>query len=765
MQKSQRPLLDRQRVLVRDEPWVVSGIETFPAVQIIHLHGIGVHNHSATRAVMRPFDVVQPLAASTRLRAVSRRRTLVAAAQAIADAKAWSDCWTAAAADIDLRSWQLEPAIAAVCGATRILLADGVGLGKTIQAITILSELCARGLASRALVLTPPSLREQWADEMRQRFHLAPAVFDQEGIRASVASLPVGVNPWHVAPVVVSSIDLVKRPDVHRAIRHVPYDLLIVDEAHHVTRQSDRGALVAELAARTPWVVLVTATPHSGEDAAFDYLQALGADPTQPMRVFRRTAPRSLLRARRRSRLLAVRPTAAERALLDQTLAYARAVRRCGRGRRGAGLVAAVIARLAASSAAAAARTIARRHQLLAGGAPVETQPPLPWEDDDGADADLDEVLLAQPGLASAEAELSWLARLSEAAHRASPQSSKVRALRRLLRRTNESLVVFSEYRVVAERIAESIADLASVGVLHGGRSAVERAALVRAFTTGALRVLVATDAAGEGLNLHHRCRVVLNMELPWMPRRLEQRIGRVDRLGQSRRVHAIHLVHRDSYEAHVLARLERRRRAVEARTQQVDAAEDVVRAGIERRLRGSARVTPLLPLAGVFAPSPEGRRHRQLVVLFRASIVDDAHRLVQQVAAGVAIAFDRRIVLTRRTLRTLLAHPEVTESIRQQIEDCRSAACSTMQPVAAALAARLSTCLSNLNGTTMGQWQPALFDTGAYRAHEQERGALLELREYLLREHTRTVALDSLHVAPPEFVGAWWANDPGRRP
>ena len=86
------------------------------------------------------------------------------------------------------------------------------------------------------------------------------------------------------------------------------------------------------------------------------------------------------------------------------------------------------------------------------------------------------------------------------------------------------------------------------------------RARIVREFNHGGLDLLIATDTAGEGLNLHHRCRLVIDVELPWNPLRLEQRIGRVDRLGQQRRVHAIRLLHRGTVEETVLAHLERRR-------------------------------------------------------------------------------------------------------------------------------------------------------------------------------------------------------------
>ena len=167
---------------------------------------------------------------------------------------------------------------------------------------------------------------------------------------------------------------------------------------------------------------------------------------------------------------------------------------------------------------------------------------------------------LAVAGLDDRSREIAWLERLVLLAAAASARSSKVDVVRRLLQRTHEPLIVFSEYRDVVRTVSSRIADLSTVAVLHGGLSAAERRHQLAAFTQGRARTLVTTDAAGEGLNLQARCRLVVNLELPWNPLTLEQRIGRVDRLGQKRRVHAIQLLHRQSFEEIVAARFEERR-------------------------------------------------------------------------------------------------------------------------------------------------------------------------------------------------------------
>jgi superfamily II DNA/RNA helicase len=143
-----------------------------------------------------------------------------------------------------------------------------------------------------------------------------------------------------------------------------------------------------------------------------------------------------------------------------------------------------------------------------------------------------------------------------DAATSAASDEPKIAALRRLLRRTGEPVIVFTEYRDTLNILEYALGDLRQIVTLHGGKTPQERREAVDAFTRGSAGLLLATDAGAEGLNLHERCRLVVNLELPWSPIRLEQRIGRVDRLGQARAVHAINLLAGNTAEASVLARL-----------------------------------------------------------------------------------------------------------------------------------------------------------------------------------------------------------------
>lgn len=749
MQESHAAFFAGQHLVVRDERWVVVQSEQFESTCLLKLRGIDRTNRDERWSALAAFEQVARASEPTRLRQGSRRAVLAAAADACAAAARWDQCWTAAGARIDLHAWQLEPAIAAVTGATRILLADAVGLGKTIQAGLIICELGARGLADRVLVLTPASIRQQWATELTSRFGLTPVVFDQATLAATAAALPPDVNPWRTAPLIIASIDLVKRAEVRTALDLAPFDVLVIDEAHHLTPDSDRGAVAAGLATRIPWVVLASATPHSGDEAAYAFLAALGAVGPEPMRVFKRARISEQL-VRRRSRIFMVEPTSDERALLDATRQYARAL---GASRLpGARLVGSLIARRAASSAAAAEKTLSRRIALLRAHRPLEQQPVLPW-DEDSVDDDVTDALVGAAGLDDAGKEIEWLERLLELARRAQPRWSKLSAIRRLLRRTNEQAIIFSEYRDVAVLAAGALAGVASVASLHGGLSARERNAAVNAFNAGGVRILVATDAAGEGLNLQQRCRLVINIELPWAPSRLEQRIGRVDRLGQSRRVHAIHLAHRSSYEGTVIARLERRRTAARRPVEIVADVADAF-AATARRLASCSRHRPT---GGHAVYASRGSHSSYIVLVFAFRLVDGSGSLVHADVLAVRVSAPRGRHLTRAMVRALTRTPAVCAAIDREANRRLTATQRGAGRAGAALEHRLSAVLAALaqraDGTT---WQGALFDHRNERRAHRRRMQIAALREHLEQRLDAARRLQRLAVGESRLVAAW---------
>jgi superfamily II DNA or RNA helicase len=556
-------------LLVRGHTWILQSIASHADCRELELEPADWERRRdacpASRLVLlTPFDRPVKLSAAASARAVSRRAWIAALRRAILRQREPLGLVSPVRAAIDLLPHQLEPAMAVVHrGATRLLLADEVGLGKTIEAGLVLAELHARGELGHGLVLAPPGLRDQWAAELSGRFGLEAAVADAAWLRTCRAALPASVNPWSVPGIFITSYDFAKRPEVLRSLEEVLWDAVVQDEAHLAAGDSERRAAADAIASRARVVLLLTATPHSGDPRGFDALCRLGSlGPDDPIVIFRRDRARAGLERRRRVSLHRVRGGSAERLVRRHLDDYIRRVwtRKSEPGWRDAQLAMMVLLKRSFSGMAPLRRSLeARLARLNEGDAPA----PLPTQLSLGLDDDLDAAdeapadVLGAPGLINPAEERAVVASLVELAGAAEALDSKQRALLRLLRWTREPVIVFTEYRDTLSSLQQAIGDEA--GVLHGGLDRAARAAVLWRFTSGGLRVLLATDAAGEGLNLQHCCRLVVNLELPWNPMRLEQRIGRVDRIGQAREVRAVNLVAGATAESDLLARLVRR--------------------------------------------------------------------------------------------------------------------------------------------------------------------------------------------------------------
>jgi superfamily II DNA/RNA helicase len=203
--------------------------------------------------------------------------------------------------------------------------------------------------------------------------------------------------------------------------------------------------------------------------------------------------------------------------------------------------------------------SINRRLEALTGDDPEIVQLSLPLTDAYGEFDPADEPpsWTDRWVLSDKLLERRLLAGLLESAAQAAVAETKCSIVQRLVRRISEPLLIFTEYRDTLMHLRQQLD--ASVAILHGGLTRDERTAALDDFVKGRHRVLLATDAASEGLNLQSKCRVVINLELPWNPMRLEQRIGRVDRIGQSRTVHVFHLISKGTGEEQILHLLRRR--------------------------------------------------------------------------------------------------------------------------------------------------------------------------------------------------------------
>jgi superfamily II DNA or RNA helicase len=479
---------------------------------------------------------------------------------------AWSEQPLASLWSMPTRPWphQLALALALVQGlGTRALVADAVGLGKTLTAGVVLAELAARAVGSRALILVPAGLREQWRAELAVHAGIHAEIVDAAALIMRRDGEWTRPHPWAGPGVSILSMDFAKQPTVLAGLVGSPWDLLIVDEAHLASGESARAAAVARIASISRVVVALTATPHSGDRRAFHWLLTLGGA-GEPMLWFRRERADVGVASTRRTRSWRVRSPPAEARMLDALRRYARHVERQGSAEARLAMI--VLRKRALSSAFALGRSLARRRALLAADAPDQFLLPFELEPGEADTGDCDDAaVLARPGLPDRSNELSMLDDLIDLSREAQASWAKWRLLSRLLRRTSEPIVVFTEYRDTLEALALAMKGGPSCMVLHGGLPREIRSEVVARFTGGDARVLIATDVAAEGLNLHARCRLVVNIELPWSPTRLEQRAGRVDRMGQSRPVHVWTLTGASGHESMVVAALGRRADAIRA--------------------------------------------------------------------------------------------------------------------------------------------------------------------------------------------------------
>jgi superfamily II DNA or RNA helicase len=753
-------------VIVRDQQWRVARVDAFESCSIVTLDAGGDRLR-----VITPFDRVEPVRRPGLTYCKRSSVIRIALATAVSERPA-TGLWTAAAAAIDLLPYQLEPALAVLGGSTRLLLADAVGLGKTIQAGLILSELRERGLVERALIVCPAGLKAGWAREL-QRFGLNALVIDQTAIAELTPTLPPEINPWMTHAIAIASIDFVKRPEVMAALASVPLDLLIADEAHHLTPGTERGDAVHSLASRTPWLILMTATPHSGDEGAFEYLTRVG-EHEDALTVFKRTHRDAGLLLSRRERLIRMRSGADEAALLAAVDSYARSIwQGIGATDRAVQLVAITIARRAASSTLALERTLLRRLALL-GSTPDPVQARLDWDEADDSDGAAPAELLSRPGLGSDTEERATIERLLQLIARCGVPA-KLEWVARAIPRLEEPVIIFTEYRDTLDALMAQMPNLRHTATISGITPIDARRTAVDAFNRGDVDVLIATDTAGEGLNLHQRCRLVIDVELPWNPLRLEQRLGRVDRLGQRKRVHAWRLFYPDTIEARVLECLQLRRHRASRFDNRVAIDEHQVGAAVfddreiataampvlattviegaqrehdrltmERRLRtrGSRRCATLANTAKWHAATGA------VVALHSTIFINGFGAVLAEHPSAHLIHVVGRGTIKRSVLLASIARCERLQAAAAQARDRKSIEIDcALQPMRHRLAFRIGAIRSRLMTHRRAAMQRSLFDQRADRAvaaEQARRQALVDALDRRLRSIVSPLDVDA---------------------
>ena len=508
----------------------------------------------------------------------------------------------------------------------RYLLADEVGLGKTIEAGLVLRELKLRGRAKRILVVAPKGLVRQWQAEMRQHFGEPFHFVDPSSFAALRQWRGDGAedNAWRMHDQVICALDSVKPLESRRGwsleqiqtynrerfedLVSAAWDLVIIDEAHRMGGSTDQVArykLGAALAEASPYLLLLSATPHQGKTDQFMRLMQLldrdafpdegsvSRERVQPFVI--RTEKRAAINAEgqalfrpRLTRLHAVAwqaRHAAQQQLYEAVTDYVRHGynQALAAKQRHVGFLMILMQRLVTSSTAAIRATLEKRQAVLDTPQPqarlFDTLSPDEWADLDG-EAQVDLALQAN-GLELEKSEVETLlalARSTEAAGTDAKAESLLELIYKLQREDGDpalKVLVFTEFVPTQAMLAEYLESRGfAVATLNGGMDMDARTRTLQTFAQDA-RVLISTDAGGEGLNLQF-CHVIVNFDMPWNPMRIEQRIGRVDRIGQKHVVRALNFVLEDTVEHRVRQVLEEKL-AVIAEEFGVDKAADVM--------------------------------------------------------------------------------------------------------------------------------------------------------------------------------------------
>ncbi|EID81743.1 helicase domain-containing protein [Rhodococcus opacus RKJ300 = JCM 13270] len=458
----------------------------------------------------------------------------------------------------------------------RFLLADEPGTGKTIMTGMYLAEGTRRGLIpGNTIIIVPAHLVEKWRRDLRRYFGIVA-----ERLTPEIARDPKDLDPR--VTVWVVSVDLYTyNPDVRRKIAgsRASWSLTVFDEAHRLTPTSQYLGAAREVAARTHHLLLLTATPHRGKEHYFRGLMNL-LDPTlypwDPRQSEYETALRpgalSFLRRMkeelrdldgnnlfppRYAQTVSVDLTAAEDAAYTAAMDYVDAFYADS-----ATLARSIYGKRAASSLTAVGATIRRRHEALKGPASGRTDRLTPEEfvdpdsggftaavDDDDAWARAEDIVIGAKSRNKTEEldAVDGVLATIEAAQKGSI-SSKWKAAEKILADhgitpSQGQLLVFTEFTDTAVWLAAQFADAGfTVETLEGSVGHEARDHLQQRFLAGDFQVLVSTDAGGEGIDLQS-ANVMIDWDIPWSLVRLEQRMGRLHRIGQTKPVHIYHLV------------------------------------------------------------------------------------------------------------------------------------------------------------------------------------------------------------------------------
>ncbi len=574
------------------------------------LHAIGVDTGTYYRPVLTSEDIValsQQSQSQGILNGHAPHFRLVTEAHRIHLAHLYDPLFAVSVSKIDPLPHQLEAVYNYMLPqpALRFMLADDPGAGKTVMAGLLLKELKLRGTVVRILVVVPSPLRIQWQREMWEKFGEHFDIIERPTLEA------LGVaRAWRLSHQAIVSVDFAKQPDVLDSLAVAdPWDLVIVDEAHKMAayrrsptkiERSQRYRLGEILSERAGHLLMMTATPHKGDPENFRFLLSLiDSDMFANQEILQRAVERNenpifLRRLKEDMRDFEGRPLFPPRhaqtvsytlegpewELYQQVTHYVETNfnRALSVDNRNVTFALIVLQRRLASSVRAIRRSLENRRDRLTQLRDevlhdpdlleeARRQPIDIVEDDEDLTEDerwgLEEQALRYTvarNIEELEYEIRQLADLIALAGRAEEEGPERKlaelenVMRHLdLRHTGDKLLIFTEAKDTLDYLVENLQDWGfTVVTIHGGLPPEERVRQEQAFRSDNMQVLVATEAAGEGINLQF-CHLMVNYDIPWNPTRLEQRLGRIHRYGQDREVFMYNLVARNTREGRVL--------------------------------------------------------------------------------------------------------------------------------------------------------------------------------------------------------------------
>jgi len=507
---------------------------------------------------------------------------------------------------IVIEDYQLDPLVRAIdMSRVNLLIADDVGLGKTIEAGLVIQELILRHRVRTVLVVCPSSLQIKWKTEMWEKFGLEYRIIDTESLKELRRKLGIHVNPWTSFPRLITSIDWIKSGEGFRLLKDIlpssidyirKFDMLVVDEAHNVapamsvkyTIESQRTRLIRTLAPHFAHKLFLTATPHNGYQESFTALlelldnQRFARTIMPNEKILRQVMVRRLksdildaegnpVFPKRILKVLEVEYTKEEQEIYELLKAYTESRTKTLKETKskfayGSEFIHILLKKRLFSSPFAFAVTLAKhRETLLHGKKKQETtvmddkilrNAITKAEEEFANDAAAEEVQneaveiagnLAPP-LTSEQKEMldrlfSWAEKNK---NRVDSKATAVLAWLDEYIKTNgtwnnKRVILFTEYRATHTWLHHILASHGYGGeqlmFIHGEMTNDDREVVKAAFQAGPsdskVRILLATDAASEGIDLQNHCNYLLHIEIPWNPNVLEQRNGRIDRHGQ----------------------------------------------------------------------------------------------------------------------------------------------------------------------------------------------------------------------------------------